>query len=206
MQEEEGEDEGEDPEFKLPDPDDSTSILTAEDAPLLIAGWGDQRFDVSSPAPSLLEARVPSQSLSTCRSEFEDLGDRNQFQNGDPDPIENLEVIIKANMLCAGFEDIGKVDACRGDSGGPAWHEELGILLGVSSWGIGCARSDSPGIFARTACYVDWLDFALGGHEETVSDALRGYEKGTRTKRRAVLSAGGNDCLLEKRVETCACP
>lgn len=68
-----------------------------------------------------------------------------------------------SDMLCAGSPDGNQIapDACQGDSGGPllklanpmqanaaktasAWR-----LVGVVSWGVGCAEARYPGVYAR---------------------------------------------------------
>ena len=69
-----------------------------------------------------------------------------------------------AKMMCAGgATSTGlPIDTCQGDSGGPLVAGST--LVGIVSWGIGCAGYDdgtpirlTPGVYTRLGSYLDWL-------------------------------------------------
>jgi len=79
---------------------------------------------------------------------------------------------IKDDMIIAGKLDtadadgdgetddtIGGSDACQGDSGGPLIIISNGKpkLIGVTSWGNGCAWAGYPGVWASVPVYYSWI-------------------------------------------------
>lgn len=68
-----------------------------------------------------------------------------------------------AIMLCAGEVNDG-VDTCQGDSDGPlvvedtlnmATGEKQSLLIGITSWGIGCG---DIGVYTKVQNYFDWIE------------------------------------------------
>jgi len=62
-------------------------------------------------------------------------------------------------MFCAGLTAGGK-DSCQGDSGGPIVSSSK-VLIGTVSWGEGCAAANSPGVYARVASLLTYINSKL---------------------------------------------
>lgn len=67
--------------------------------------------------------------------------------------------LIGPDMLCAFAE--GR-DSCEGDSGGPLllegpWGASSDELVGLVSWGLGCADDNYPGVYTRISHFYDWI-------------------------------------------------
>lgn len=112
-----------------------------------IAGWGVTREDSTEPTDILQEAQVQLLDVKKCNSTY--------WYNG---------AVGKYN-LCAGY-DRGGIDSCQGDSGGPLMcrrpQTKIFTVLGLTSWGYGCARSQSPGIYSSMQFFLDWIISNMG--------------------------------------------
>ncbi|MDR9781134.1 serine protease [Rhizobium redzepovicii] len=69
---------------------------------------------------------------------------------------------ITNQMICAGRS--GK-DSCQGDSGGPLVFASSSKpeLVGVVSWGEGCARPLKFGVYTKVSLEVDWVKACVSG-------------------------------------------
>jgi len=126
----------------LPSPDDKPKAGTAA----MVAGWGVTQEGGRKPSNILMQTNVPVIGEDDCAKQYKALG-----HNTDP-----------KMMLCAGWKE-GRKDTCQGDSGGSLVFEGKDgfVLQGAVSFGIGCARANVPGVYARTANYLDWINAAV---------------------------------------------
>lgn len=110
------------------------------------AGWGETEENlVMSVSPRLSPDRLQKVSVPLATSEL--------CAQGYPNEITD-------RMICAGFVE-GHKDACFGDSGGPlvvADAQGLNHLVGVVSWGEGCARPGKLGVYSKVNSVSQWID------------------------------------------------
>ena len=107
-----------------------------------VAGWG-KTSETGQQADLLQEIKVEIIPHAKCNSA--------NVYNGE----------VEANsMFCAG--DLkGGIDSCQGDSGGPLIcvnDDDEPVLDGIVSWGFGCARENSPGVYTRINSYTSWIE------------------------------------------------
>ncbi|XP_064338127.1 transmembrane protease serine 5 isoform X1 [Camelus dromedarius] len=105
-----------------------------------VSGWGHTDPSHTHSSDMLQDTMVPLLSTQLCNSSCVYSG------------------ALTPRMLCAGYLD-GRADACQGDSGGPLVCLDGGTwrLVGVVSWGHGCAEPNHPGVYAKIAEFLDWI-------------------------------------------------
>ncbi|KAL5399574.1 hypothetical protein PMIN03_012642 [Paraphaeosphaeria minitans] len=64
---------------------------------------------------------------------------------------------ITTNMVCAA-EAAGGKDSCQGDSGGPLITTGSKTLIGVVSFGNGCALRGYAGVYTRVATQLTFIN------------------------------------------------
>lgn len=69
-------------------------------------------------------------------------------------------VALPESDICAGGN--GK-DACKGDSGGPLYSRTgtQVVQYGIVSFGDGCGKAETPGVYTSVAEYLDWISGVL---------------------------------------------
>jgi secreted trypsin-like serine protease len=90
-----------------------------------VTGWGTLKED-GKPSCILQEVDVPVLTNEVCTQQ-----------------TNYTAKMITDNMMCAGYPGVGMKDSCQGDSGGPMAAlraDKRYELIGVVSWGNGCAR------------------------------------------------------------------
>ncbi|CAG7818291.1 unnamed protein product [Allacma fusca] len=100
----------------------------------IVSGWGVQE-EGGRVARTLRYVNVPIVSDTECKLDY-----------------SNQE--ITESMICAGLTQGGK-DSCQGDSGGPLVSN--GRLVGIVSWGYGCARPGYPGVYTKVSLFAPWI-------------------------------------------------
>ncbi|ONI88379.1 serine protease [Saccharothrix sp. ALI-22-I] len=147
------------PEFLAADQGADVAVLTLRDEvdgkPLPLAGPDDDELYVPGTNGLVLGWGRTSEQGATSRY----LMGATVPVMADADCLEAYLQYDAEEMTCAGFPE-GGVDTCQGDSGGP--FVAGGKLIGVTSWGEGCARKDKPGIYSKIAVYYAALEEQVG--------------------------------------------
>ncbi|CAB3242661.1 unnamed protein product [Arctia plantaginis] len=105
---------------------------------MTVTGWG-HTSENGGYSTVLRAVRVPIISKENCQNV----------------PFPYFRGSLTTRMFCAGYPE-GMKDACQGDSGGPAVIGER--LLGIVSFGYGCATPGSYGVYSKVVQVREWVE------------------------------------------------
>ncbi|XP_060563996.1 coagulation factor XI-like, partial [Ruditapes philippinarum] len=142
-----------------------------------VSGWGYKK-EKGSITDTLRAAQVPIIQEHKCRT-----------------LLKNYSIDF-GKVICAGD---GSADACTGDSGGSLICEINGIrtVIGITSWGLGCGRKDSPGVYTKVSKYLRWIDHQISNDsfaEAATDDPCTGSP-----------CKNGGTCTSQSGSYTCSC-
>jgi len=122
-----------------------------DNAPVVVVGWG-ATIQGGHSIDKLHSVGLNVTPAGTCQFAYEDEATH-----------------VTSNMLCANapkdpLRPDARADACQGDSGGGAYFEpQPGVaeLVGIVSFGRGCADPVFPGVYTRLSKYLKWVGDVL---------------------------------------------
>nr|XP_037877302.1 trypsin 3A1-like [Bombyx mori] len=107
-----------------------------------VSGWGHIEYKSRLMQDVVRRAYIPVISYYECKSL----------------PLPNYRNIT-TRMFCAGYKN-GTKDSCQGDSGSPAIIK--GKLVGIVSFGVGCAVKNQPGVYTDVPIARAWIRSVTG--------------------------------------------
>jgi len=110
-----------------------TDTVVAAGTTAMVSGWGTT-CETCAGVVSLRRVNVPIVTPASCAAVYGS--------------------IITTRTVCAGTAT-GGIDSCQGDSGGPLIVSQG--LLGIVSFGSGCARPGVPGVYASVPGFRAWI-------------------------------------------------
>ena len=115
---------------------------------LRIAGWGLRDEEDKNSLPDVLyDAPIVQKDTFFCKTK------------NYPGWAGQAPKVLDSN-ICAGN---ALTDTCEGDSGGPLMTHFRGrtYLVGIVSWGEGCARDIKPGVYTRMSTHTTWVSKSM---------------------------------------------
>jgi len=131
-----------------------------------VYGWGSTASCPAASSNVLLEVEVPIVSDAVCEAASSDSVTLTSPTTGQcVTEARSYSGAISSDMVCAGSS--GK-DSCQGDSGGPFTVKSSSTsqhdLVGVVSWGYGCAADGLFGVYAEVAELRTWIDAKIAAN------------------------------------------
>jgi len=108
-----------------------------------VAGWGKLEYNGAAPKTPM-KVSVPVISSAKCVQAYHEL---------------NPTLAVSGDIHVCAVTEKGGQDACAGDSGGPfvCTCGDKQVQAGIVSWGVGCARPDAPGVYARVSRFMEFI-------------------------------------------------
>ncbi|NXB09279.1 ACRO protein, partial [Cnemophilus loriae] len=114
-----------------------------------VAGWGATTARSQDSSDRLQEAKVQFIDVQLCNS--------SRWYAGE----------IHTYNFCAGAANTTLIVSAplQGDSGGPLMCQDNNAdywwVIGITSWGKGCARARRPGVYTSTQYFYNWILFQM---------------------------------------------